>query len=412
MTQKLINFGRRKMSWKEIVGAFLVLTFLMVLGTGWKYRKLDVRDLEVYNIDKAASHYPDITIDDSHFDGTVRFDAYPPAQVNEITNAALGVWSKGTNFQTDSDSSPDGWLVWDQTNTGVTRIDVSDVPALGTGNTIYPGFTHAMEIKTAAASGISDYISYPSASGVSENETWYKKYAGKRVTFGAMVRTDIANNVRPYIITCNNARTAGTGNAAGVTPYAAYGSYGDGDAGWDFLTATTTVPIGATALEFGWEIDGTARTGPTAYVCGPTFTSGTTPTMPIPKPGEVVILEEGLNVWYGIKTSGGDTGASAFMPGSAQALDLSVDQGWNGIIPDDAEAILVESGISVVAVGDTLRFYGNTGIGGTTVYGLVAGTTNYAQIWVPVSYDGIVNVIPDDSQEVGLVLHVNAVQMR
>jgi len=365
---------------------------------------VDIRDLEVYNIDKAASNYPDITIDDAHFDGTVRFDSYPPAQVNEITNAALAIWSGSTRDGVSPAGYPDGWLVLDQTNTGVTLVNSDTVAKAGTGNTVYPGFNHAMEIQTLAATGTSDYISYPGIAGVSTNPIWYKKYAGERVTFGALVRTDIANNVRPYIITCTNARVAG--NMHGVTPFATYGSYGDGDAGWDLLTATTTVPNAASALEFGWEIDGTSRTGPTAYVCGPFFVSGATPSMPVQRPGEMIFLEEKLDVWSG----GSDFGARAAT--RTTTLDISSDIGWNGIIPEDAKAIYATVMGDFVATSDYLYFYGDNILGGVTVVPqVVGGVASFDNVWIPVSGTGTITV-QNAAAVTGVSLFVHGVQMQ
>lgn len=322
--------------------------------------------------------------------------AYVPNVKNVIKNSAFAVWSSGTAYAIDASASPDGWSFTDIANTGsnagATKVNLADVTTPGSGQTeIYPGLTHSALITSDAGVGVSDYWVYPDEnSGLSVAQTWYRKFVGRTITFGALVYTDSSlagdtNYIRPYISTANvGGHKGGTVNGSGVTR-STFGDYASG--GWQFLSASTTVPNGATALEFGWQIFGTAlSSSPTAYVCGPTLISGNTVGALqeyIPVPNEVVDFKNFVPL---VKGGNSTFGVSA----EVYQFDLSANSSVTDQqhkISDDVDAVYIVVAGDPQSTTSAMYFYGDSTSSGVSM----SGVSNMAA-WAPVSSSGVLNM--------------------
>jgi len=314
-------------------------------------------------------------------------------QKNWIKNASLSVWSGGTIAASSAaygasynatgyDAMPDGWKWGYDGNvaSGASRMDHHDVTSPGSGATeIYPGLAHSVYFSHSGNYGVSDYMLYPN-SAVSSQANWYRQFAGKQVTFGAYVWTDAnttgaTNLVRPFIRTSNN----------GATPYAnaTFGPYANG--GWDWLSATTTVPNGATALDFGFEITGNAYSssviGTSGYMCGPTFVSGATVGSPIIEPREIVFLDSPVSL-YGSSPAG-----QTYSAGETQ---IDVYSGTTGQIPRDIQAVYFNLGVASGTTNDPVVFRDTSSGNGVTQYVTTGQAQGFFNIqgWVKTAYDG------------------------
>ena len=315
---------------------------------------------------------------------------------NYINNSLFSIWSGGSQYGVGGVTCvPDGWYI-QGTHTGVTRVDAPDV-ASGSGSTIYPGYPHSLQIATwnpSTGPGTTAYFTYPD-SGVSNQAAWFKQFAGSKVVFGAFIKRDVGqyvasgvstNFIRPYICTYSPVNAL-----AGETSYA-FGPYQEYN-GWQMLSAVTTVPVGATAIEFGFAMNPTvlgpvATGGDTAYITAPFFLINPIRTEYVPKQQEIVFLKKSLNVLSG----GSDFGAK-LADDAGCTLDLSVDTGWEGIIPDSVSDICTTIRGDFVALTDPLHIYGDDIQGGVTFYPHVAaGVASFNNVWVPVSSSGTITI--------------------
>lgn len=313
-------------------------------------------------------------LNDPDFTGSVNTEnwnmSHQSGQKNWLHNVSLGVWSGGTisatylfaSQNTDgANAAPDGWR-WSETDnvlSGASRMDVQSITTAGTGATeIYPGLTHSVHFSHSGNYGTSDWLLYPDSS-VSSQQHWYGQFVGKQITFGALIWVDedttgATNLVRPFIRT----------SASGATPYGGnctFGPYATGDsnsasargsAGWEFLSASTTVPDAATALDFGFEIWGHAysssQIGTSGYMCGPTLTSGATIGFPIMVPGEVVYLDNPINL------ANHDPAPSTAISYGAGGSTIDVYSASTGQIPRDVDALLFTLCVGSGTTGDQL----------------------------------------------------------
>ncbi len=417
MFDRLKSFGRRKIpAWKacSIIGLFLALPVL-IAWTG--SATVDFMTSRLYARYITAVPQKTLTME-----GAVKW-SYNLHPQNLINNALLAVWSGGSRYGAPlaaygaSGGSiwavPDGWNI-QGASTGVTRYDAPDAIA-GSGSSVYPGFPHSAYVQTwgtATGTGTTRYFTYPGTNGVSTTATWYRQFAGQRVTFGAWVKRDTAQYtatgvstyfIRPFINTYANA-----GYLAGETSFA-FGSY-QATNGWECVTATTTVPTAATALEVGFAMNPTvlaAVGGDSAYVCGPFLYVNPVDSAFAPNPQEIVYLNRSLDVW-----SGGSTFTAQLGNNVGQSIDLSTGAGWKGIIPDSAKAIYCTIRGDFASTADPLHFYANMLDSGVTLYPQVtAGVASFDNIWIPLKADGTF-IVDNVAAVTGVSLIVNAVQVR
>lgn len=326
------------------------------------------------------------TISAPSLTGTVTFANNTPIAVNEVTNQKLAIWTGGTSrYGSDTSSAPDGYEICTQgSTTGLTRYGQSDSQLIATGATPYGNLGYAMYVQSMGAThGVPAEIAYNS--GVSNQPWYYHKYRGKQIQWGAMVYTDPGTTgatdfIRPYIVTATNAR-----GTAGITAFATYSSdYAGG--GWEFISAVTTVPNNATALEVGFEVVATTGlTGASAFILGPVLISGNTVNAtPNPNPNEQIFFTKTLDPF--------GSGGSTFGTGTGGSLDLSSDNGWGGKIPDDVAQLYVQVGVNA-SYPYALHFYGDNAVGGVSFYGLQSGVSpNFQTAWLPVDAGGEINV--------------------
>jgi len=337
--------------------------------------------------------------------GNVSYVSSDASRENLVENAKLSIWSGGTCQVTNlAAAAPDNWKVYDTTNSGATRYDFSDSQLIATGATAYGYLGHAMYIQGIdSLHGMADEIAYNA--GVSNQAWYYQKFRGQAVQWGAMVYTDTGTTgatdfIRPYIITSTNTRTT-----AGVSTFATYSTdYANG--GWEFISATTTVPNAATAFEVGFEIKNSSElSGESAFILGPTlFIGGNTVYSPIQKGPETILFAKQLDPFG----SGGSTfGAST----TVTSMDLSSDIGWNGIVPDDVSAIYVTSIVST-EYPNGVHYYGDNSLGGVTAFGVSSGTSPQAiTTWIPVGASGAINVL-STSEASGTSLFIHGAKVR
>lgn len=303
--------------------------------------------------------------------------AFQPNPVNYISNASLSIWSGGTNSAASTSSAPDGWYLWDTTNTGATLYNSGDSSAIiaRSGLTAFNGFPHAMYVESAASYGQEDYMGYPE-SGVSREASWYQQFLGKKVQFGALVWTDSATSgatdfIKAYIMT----QKSGTSTAAALSSDFAGG-------GWEYLSATTTVPLGATCLEGGFLLNGTALSGPSAFIVGPTFVSdGVMVSRPIVKRNETVYFTDAVGFV--------DNGPTFDLVAGTSSFNLA-RQG-SGKIPEDVSALYVIYQGEFSGANHQSSFRSDTShLTGATFYSsaLTGATLFTHSTWVPTDYAG------------------------
>jgi len=398
-----------------ILTCLLVLSFTVYVLAREERSKVEYKEKQTFKSDtehqKEMKFGPNASI-------TSDKNVYPE---NFIKNSQLAIWSGGTRWGSGGLASvPDGWYIPDtSTYTGVTRIDVNTIAPV---SSVTPPFTHSMYVNVwdgTNASGQSantKFVLYPD-SGVSAAPWWYQKFAGKNVTFGAWVKRDLGQPVASGVTT-NFIRPVMNSHSVHLSACSTYWKLGDfvEKNGWSLATVTWDVPATADAFEVGFAMNPTVlapgvstETGDSVYVVAPFLLINPLKAEYVSRPGEVIFLKIGLNVWSG----GSDFGAQAATD-AGTALDLSEDVGWGGIIPDDVEAIYANVGGSFAGVldADYLYFYGDNILSGTTVCGEVASIRSiFHPMWIPLSSTGTINV--DNVNVVtGVTLQVQGVQMR
>lgn len=404
---------------KRILTIFCVFMLVLAFVTPQAYAKSERSKIEYYDRQwfKDEARFDDTTNFTDNADITSDSKLFYP--LNHIKNSGLGVWSGGTRYGVSNSQSavPDGWYIYGQsasTGTGATRYDLADV-APGTGSTVYQGQEHSMLIGVwdpTTGAGTTKYYAYPD-SGVSAQRHWYQRFAGHTVTFGCYIHRDLSqyvatgvttNLIRPFI-------NIGTTYVDAET-YFTFGSYvEDNDDAWTLATVTYDVPSSATAFEVGLAINPTvlsasASTGDTVYVSAPFLLIDPLHKGYVPNPGEVIMFEAQLDVWG----SGGSTFGAKPTAGTAISYDLSSANGFNGIVPDDVEAMYVTVGVDAAA-SSAMHFYGDDATGGVTIMGTGNSVPNWETLWVPVSASGTIN-IDNINAFTGTSLFVHGVKLR
>ena len=159
--------------------------------------------------------------------------------------------------------------------------------------------------------------------------------------------------------------------------------------GWNLSTVTWDVPADASAFEVGFAMNPTvlapgASTGDTVYMTAPFIIINPLHTAYVPIPGEEIFFHNQLDPF--------GSGGSNFLGTVLSTIDLSSDNGWNGIVPDDVSQIY-----ATVAVTATypyaLQFYGDNAKGGVSFFATASGSSPQATTaWIPVSSTGTINV--------------------
>ena len=396
--------------------AFL-LTLFMVLAFTVSVNAESIRNKNIYT--DRQTFKKDVNIDgDMKFgdNASILTDSKNLYPRNQMHNSELAIWSGGTRWGSGALASvPDSWYVYSQsTLTGVTRIDVDTISPV---SSVTPPFIHSMYINTwdtSTGPGVTKYVAYPS-SGVSTSPSWYKKFAGRTVVFGAYVKRDLAQPIstgvttgfiRPFI---NRHETY-----VGAETYFEFGDYVESD-GWTLSTIEYDVPAGATAFEVGFAMNPTVLagsksgdTGDSAYVVAPFILINPLNKAYVPVPKEEIFFINTVNP-FGAYVSGG----SSFVAGdAATVMDLSSDDGWAGKIPDDVELIY-----ATVSVGGTwpnsLYMYGDNVLGGVSFYSTASGASPQATTaWIPVSSTGTINIPNPSGSFSGTSMFVHGVKMR
>ena len=392
-----------------ILTCLLVLSFTVYVFARSERSKVEYYEKQTFKSDtehqKEMKFGPNASI-------TSDKNVYPE---NFIKNSQLAIWSGGTRWGSGGLASvPDGWYIPSlSTFTGVTRIDVNTISPV---SSVTPSFTHSMLLSTwdaTTGTGNTNYVAYPN-SGVSAAQWWRDKFAGKTVVFGAFVKRDLGqyvasgvstNFIRPFIHVGQNYK-------ASEVNYT-FGDYIE-KGGWALATIEYDVPAGVSAFEVGFAMNptvlappGGSSTGDSVYVCAPFLLINPLCKEYVANPGEVIFLNKTLDVW-----SGGSTFGAMAIGQAGTALDLSLDTGWSGIIPDDAAAIYATVKGDFAATADPLHFYGNNIDSGVTIYpNVVAGVATFNNIWIPISSTGTINV-DNVAVVTGVSLFVEGVLMR
>ena len=326
-------------------------------------------------------------------DVTSTKDMYPR---NWIANSELGIWSGGSTWATGGiNGLPDGWYIPStSTFTGATLVAVTAIAPV---SSVTPPFNHSMLLSTwgtdTGQTAVTKFVLYPEG-GVSTASTWYKRFAGKNVTFGALVNRSIGqpvasgvttNFVRPVINTYAT-------HLSGVT--SAYWKQGDyvEEGGWKLSTVSWDVPADINAFEVGFAMNPTilsssasvSITGDSIYVVAPFLLINPLHKKYVSVPQEVIMFERQLDPF--------GSGGSNFTGTGLTTIDLSADNGWGGIVPDDVKEIyatvMVNAGSSAA-----LQFYGDNGLGGVSIFGQISGVSPLqTTIMIPVSGSGTINV--------------------
>jgi len=325
----------------------------------------------------------------------------PP--INMITNSELAIWSGGTRHGISAalNAAPDGWYFWDTTNSGATRYSSGDASAViaRSGLTSFNGFPHTMYVESAAAYGQEDYVGFPK-SGVSREASWYQQFYGQQIQFGAWVWTDgnssgATDFIKAYIMT----QKSGTSTAAALSS-----DYAGG--GWEYLSATTTVPIAADCLEVGFLLNGTALSGPSAFIVGPTLVKGVVNMAnPIRRVGETVYFENPVAFVSNGPTFDLAAGTSSF--------NLAYE--GSGKIPENVSALYVGYQLEVSSSGDhQSQFRPDTScLTGTTLWSTApSGVTLYTHnVWVKTDYAGDFDLYTSGAAN-GVSIFITGAQVR
>lgn len=334
---------------------------------------------------------------------------------NFIKNSGMDIWSGGTRWGSGALSSvPDGWYIPStSTYTGVTRIDVDTISPV---SSVTPDFTNSVYLgvfDTANAisqTGNTKFFMYP-GSGVSTASSWYKRFAGKSVTFGAYVKRDLGQYTSTGVTT-NFIRPVMNDHSvflSGVTN----GYWKEGDwvshNGWNLYTVTWDVPTTADAFEVGFAMNPTvlspaASTGDSVYITGAFLEINPLHKGYVPIPEEDVYFTNQIDVF--------GSGGSTFGAGPAQALDLSSDNGWGGKVPDNVTAIYGTVEVNA-AYPNGLHMYGDNSSGGVTFFGTGSGAFPQATTaWIPVSSSGTINISTVPAAFSGTSLFVHGAKLR
>ena len=326
---------------------------------------------------------------------------------NMVTNQKVLVWSGGTNHQASNGVLPDGWTNYDTTNTGATLYRFSDSAVIATGGTEYGNSGGVVYVQSFGTQVEGDADEHEYFSSVSTQQWHIDKFRGQTVQVGALFYADPGTTgstsfARPYIVTCTNAR------APGVTGFATYPSgatYVTG-AGWQTLSAVTTVPNDATA--FAWGIEYTQRnalTGESVFWTRPFCVSGVSvANAPAPSQNEVVMFDRQVDPF--------GSGGSTFGIGTGGSLDLSADASWGGIVPDNATEIYATVIVSA-AYANALHLYGDDALGGVSFFGVASGTSPQATTaWIPVDAGGDINISNPTADFSGTSLFVHGARIR
>lgn len=385
--------------------ALLFLVQSVAFADSTERRRIIYTDKQTYQADavfKDTANYgsnAEITSD--------RKAIYPQ---NLIQNSLFGVWSGGSTFVIAGRAGvPDGWNI-PSASTGATKVDVANT-APGTGSTVYAGFTHSVSLgnyNATTGAGTTAYFTYPSENGVSTSRTWYQQFAGKRVVFGAWVWQDFGQYaasgvttqfIRPFI------NTYPGGYAAGETSFA-FGDY-PLKSGWNLLSAVTTVPNGATALEVGFAMNPTilaprVTTGDSAYVCAPFLLIDPIHAGYVPVPQEVIYLRNAARFdSSNYATAGGN---SSFTVAARTA----------GKIPEDVDALYVAFIGTPAGSTNEVHFRpSTTNVGsGATYYTALAGVSPVtAHEWVNTDYNGDFDMY-SLNPVTGVTISITGVKMR
>jgi len=382
---------------KYIIGTVALLTVLVFAGVAlaqdsvfprkqhtWTEKQTFRAPVEQYSTSKYGED-AEIT--------TSRRTLYPE---NLLENSLYAVWSGGTRYGVlDADGKsggskwavPDGWNV-QGAYTGVTRCDAPDA-ITGSGSSVYSGFPYSAEINcwgTATGAGTTRYYTYPATTGVSTSAAWFDRFRGKRVVFGAFVKRDLdqytktgvtTNFIRPFINTYS-----GAGYLAGETSFA-FGDYQTTN-GWAAVSATTTVPLNATALEVGFAMNptvlaATSTSGDSAYVCAPFLYIDPLSKEYASRPGEVIFFKRPIDFDYDYDKS--ITAVSAYnVPGQTR-----------GIAPAAMAAAYLVSMTGNAASGVSVMFRANAAMSGVSFPANRGASTDQSILyttWVVPDADG------------------------
>lgn len=319
--------------------------------------------------------------------------------VNYIKNSSLDHWSGGSNFVNTSlapstggatkFAMPDGWAI-NGDKSGATLYRLPNVAPVS-GTTILPGQSNSLYVEnrnTSAGIGVSVFACYPAENGVSSSQSWYGQFLGQRTVFGAWFKVDKAARaaasvteyfVRPFINTYSGPQVRATSYAVG--PYASSGS-------WENLSAVTTVPYRATAVEVGFEMHptilaGTALTGDSAYICAPYLLINPVNSDYIPQPNEIFYFRNPVPF---------DTNGSTFDTAGGTS-SFAISKSTAGKISPNVQALYVTI-IGNAADGTQHQFRPDTrDLTGATIYAKAnapSGTTGAvnATQWVKTDYNG------------------------
>jgi len=393
-----------------ILTCLLVLSFTVYVFARSERSKVEYYEKQTFKSDtehqKEMKFGPNASI-------TSDKNVYPE---NFIKNSQLAIWSGGTRWGSGGLASvPDGWYIPSlSTFTGVTRIDVNTISPV---SSVTPSFTHSMLLSTwdaTTGAGNTNYIAYPN-SGVSAVQWWRDKFAGKTVVFGAFVKRDLGqyvasgvstNFIRPFVHIGQNYK-------ASEVNYT-FGDYIE-KAGWTLATMEYDVPAGVSAFEVGFAMNptvlappGGSSTGDSVYVVAPFLLINPLNKEYVANPKEIIFLNENVNAF----TAGASTFGAMDDLQAGTVLDLSADDGWGGIIPDDAEAIYTTVKGDFASTADPLHFYSVNIDSGVTIYpNVAAGVATFNNVWIPVSPTGTITV-DNVAVVTGVSLQVHGVQMR
>ena len=380
----------------------IVLTFLFVLSMAvYVWARAERSKVEYY--DRQTFKAKTVHQNEMNFGSDASITStkllYPK---NEIKNSQLGIWSGGTRWGSGGLASvPDGWYIPStSTYTGVTLVGVDAIAPV---SSVTPAFIHSMYINTwdgtnaSVQNGNTKFVLYPD-SGVSTQSWWYKKFAGKSVTFGAWVNRDVAQVVASGVTT-NFIRPVINSHSVHLSACSDYWKLGDfiEDGDWALATVTWDVPANADAFECGFAMNPTVlaarksgNSGDSMYVVAPFLLINPLNKEYAPKPGEVITFNKQLEPW----PSGGSTFGAQATGHAATSIDLSSANNFEGIIPDDTEAIYATVRVQA-SYGHAIQFYGDDPRGGVSFFGVDQGsgvTSQASTAWIPISSSGTLNV--------------------
>lgn len=406
----MLNFMKRKKITSSIIAIALIGIFATVVYAAYNERQVTVfwnkvTFKKILDVQDELKFSPDAII-------TSTKDVNPR---NYINNSELAIWSGGTSYGVGARASvPDGWYIpGASTYTGVTRIDVNTIAPV---SSVTPSFTHSMYANVwstaTGQSAATKFLLYP-GSGVSAAASWYKKFAGKNVTFGAWMKRDITVSVAAGVST-NFIRPVMNSHSVHLSACSTYWKLGDfvENDGWTLATATWDVPADASAFECGFAMNPTVlapktTSGDSVYIVAPFLLINPLHKKYVPRNDEVVFFTNTVNP-FGAYSSGGST----FGVGTGGSLDLSADNGWGGKIPDDTKAIYATVAVNA-SWPNSLYMYGDNILGGVSFYTTASGASPQATTsWIPVSSSGTINVANPTVAFSGTSMFVHGARIR